>query len=96
MVSLLDSGSNGLESSPGRGHCFTLTVPWELSEEPYEMLGGNLRWTSIPFWRNNNTSSGFMLRKLEFVPVVWATCSCADFTHRVSLIFSFLVLSLLR
>ena len=58
MVSLLDSESSGLGSSPGRGHCvvflerhFTLTVL--LSSQvykwapPYFIAGVTLRWTSI-------------------------------------------------
>ena len=59
MVSALDSGSSGPDSSLGRGHCdvfwarhLTLTVP--LSTQVYKwvlanlMLGATLRWTSIP------------------------------------------------
>ena len=59
MVSVLDSGSSGLGSRPGRGHVlcswsrrFTPTVP--LSTQVYKwvpanlMLGVTLRWTGIP------------------------------------------------
>ena len=59
MVSALDSGSNGLGSSPGRGTAlcpwarhFTLIVP--LSTQVYNwvqatiLLGVTLQWTSIP------------------------------------------------
>ena len=59
MVSALDSGLNGLGSSPGRGTAlcswarhFTPIVP--LSTQVYNwvpanlLLGVTLRWTSIP------------------------------------------------
>ena len=59
MVSALDSGSNGLGSSPGRGTVlcswarhFTAIMP--LSTQVYKwvpanlLLGVTLRWTSIP------------------------------------------------
>ena len=59
MVSALDSGSNGPDSSPGRGTVlcswarhFTPIVP--LSTQVYKwvpanlLLGVTLRWTSIP------------------------------------------------
>ena len=35
----------------------------KLSGKPDEMLGGYLRWTSIPSRRSSNTPSRFMLRK---------------------------------
>ena len=45
MVSVLDSGSRGLGSSPGRGHCVvtfvTLTVP--LSTQVYKGVSWNLK-----------------------------------------------------
>ena len=79
MVSALDSGSRGPSSSPARvivfcswARHFTLTVPLStqeyvgtsiLSGKPDEMLGGYLRWTSIPSRRSSNTPSRFMLRK---------------------------------
>ena len=58
MVSVLNSGSGGLSSSPGQGHCvvflgrhFTLTVliitqvyKWV----PANVLGVTPRWTCIP------------------------------------------------
>ena len=58
MVSVLDSGSMGLGSSPGRGHCvvflgktlyshsalFTQVYKWV----PANVLEVTLRWTSIP------------------------------------------------
>ena len=78
MVSALDSGSRGPGSNPGRvivlctwERHFTLTVPLstqeykgtsKLSGKPDEMLGGYLRWTSIPS-RRSNTPGGFMLQK---------------------------------
>ena len=55
---------------------FTLTVPLSTQEykimgtsklsagKPDEMLGGYLRWTSIPSRRSSNTPSRFMLKKL--------------------------------
>ena len=61
MVSVLDSGSSGPGSGPGRGHCvvflgktllITLMVP--LSTQVYKwvpmnlMLRVTLRWASIP------------------------------------------------
>ena len=52
MVSMLDSGSSGPGSGPGRGHCVVFLVP--LSIQVYKwvpanlMLGVTLRWTSIP------------------------------------------------
>ena len=36
-----------------------------LRGQPDKMLGGNLRWTSIPSRGNRNTTSRFILRKLE-------------------------------
>ena len=58
MVSALDSGSSGLGSSPGRGHCVvflgkTLTLTVLLFTQVYKwvpenVLGVILRWTSIP------------------------------------------------
>ena len=78
VVSTLDSGSRGPGSSPGRvillcswAKHFTLTVPLstqeyktrKLSGKPDKMLGGYLRWTSIPSRRSSNTPSHFMLRK---------------------------------
>ena len=52
---------------------FTLTVPLSTNEyklvptncpgKPDEILGSNLRWTSIPSRRSSNTPSRFMLRK---------------------------------
>ena len=46
----------------------------ELSGERYEMLGGNLRWTSILSIGSSNTPSRFMLRKPgKPAPAVWAT-----------------------
>ena len=49
----------------------------ELSGKPNEMLGGNLRWTSIPCKRSSNTPSRLMLWKPGLAPEVG---SCADFT----------------
>ena len=62
MVSAPDSGSRGLGSIPGQGHCFVLMCKTlysqclsplrsimgtsELSEKPDKMLGGYQRWTS--------------------------------------------------
>ena len=37
----------------------------ELSRNPDNMLGGNLRWTSIPSGGSSNTPSRFMLRKRD-------------------------------
>ena len=76
MVSVLDSGSNGPGSSPGRGTVlcswarhFTPIVP--LSTQEYKwvtanlLLGVTLRWTtcSIPSRGSGNTPSHFMLQK---------------------------------
>ena len=36
----------------------------KLSRKPDEMLGGYVRWTSIPSRRSSNTPSHFMLQKL--------------------------------
>ena len=44
----------------------------ELSGGPDEMLGGYLRWTSIPSRGRSNTPSRFMLRKPGKAPAVWA------------------------
>ena len=59
MVSALDSGSSGLGSSPGRGHCvvFLGKTLYSHSTSLYPsvkkvpgklMLGVTLSWTSIP------------------------------------------------
>ena len=45
----------------------------ELSGKLDEMLGGYLRWTSIPSRGSSNTSSRFMLQKPGYAPVVWST-----------------------
>ena len=71
MVSVLDSGSSGPGSGPGRGHSvvfFSLMVP--LSTQVYKwvpakMLGVTLQWTSIPSRGGRNTPSRFMLQKPE-------------------------------
>ena len=78
MVSALDSGSRGPGLSLTRvivlcslARYFTLTVPLSTQEyvgtsklgKPDEMLGGYLRWTSIPSRRSINIPSRFMLRK---------------------------------
>ena len=62
MVRAFDSGSSGLGSSPGRGHCFVF-LNWarhfsksasgvkmgtsELTGKPNKFTGSDLRWTSI-------------------------------------------------
>ena len=68
MVSALDSGSSGPGSSPGLGHCVvflgntlhshsaSLHPGVEMGTSD-KMLGGNLRWTSIPSRRSSNTPS---------------------------------------
>ena len=53
MVSALDSGTSGPGSSPGRGDCVAflgkILYSHSASLHPGDkMLGGNLRWTSIP------------------------------------------------
>ena len=74
MVSVLDSRSSDLGSSPGTALCswarhFTLTVP--LSTQVYKwvpanlLLGSNLRWTSIPSRGSSNTpETGVKRREL--------------------------------
>ena len=46
----------------------------KLSGKPDEMLGGYLRWTSIPSKRSSNTPSRFMQQKPSEAPAVklWA------------------------
>ena len=44
MVSVLDSGSNGPGSGPGRGHC----VVFLGKTRCLSMLRVTLQWTSIP------------------------------------------------
>ena len=83
MVSALDSGSNGMGSSPGWGTAlcswarhFTPIVP--LSTQEYKcvpanlLLGVTLRWT-IPSRGSRNTPSRFMLWKpgLKGGPSFW-------------------------
>ena len=75
MVSALDSRSRGPVSSPGRVivktlnshsaslHPGVLMGTSKLSGKLDEMLGGYLRWTSIPSRRSSNTPGRFMLQK---------------------------------
>ena len=79
MVSVLDFGSSGPGSSPGRGTAlcswarhFTLTVPLYAHKWVWASLrlGVTVRWTSIPCgslgvggWGSINIPSRFMLRK---------------------------------
>ena len=45
----------------------------ELSGKPDEMLGGYLRWTSIPSRRSSNIPSRFMLQNWDKLRQSWAT-----------------------
>ena len=50
MVSALNSGSSGPDSSPGWGHCvvFLGKTLYSHSASPANILGVTLWWTSIP------------------------------------------------
>ena len=79
VVSAPDSGSRGPGSSPGWVICVLFfgkalyshspSPPGSINEyrrtvgEINEMLGGYLRWTSLPSSRSSNTPSCFMLQK---------------------------------
>ena len=74
MVSALESGANGMGSSPGRGTVlcswarhFTPIVPLSIQVHKWVpanlLLGVNLQWSSIQSRGSRNTPSRFMLRK---------------------------------
>ena len=89
VASALDSGSKVRVRALARSLCCVLGQDTLLSQclspprsingyqqtvrETWQNNGGNLRWTSIPSRRSNNTPGRFMLRKPGKAPAVWAT-----------------------
>ena len=72
MVSALDSGSSGLGSSPGRGHCVVFLgprskwVPVNCQGNLTEDAGGLSAIDKHPMQGSSDTSSRFMLWKSEY------------------------------
>ena len=69
MASVLDSGSGGLGSSPGRGHCVVFLgktlYPHIASLHPGVQMGTSECAGGNPAMWYSNTPSCFMLRKPE-------------------------------